>query len=479
MVRLIEHDETYIRVEADPGIERELFERFKFKAENFWFHPLYKQKIWNGDIHLFDIKDKTIYKGLKEDIINYCNKYGYPVEDKTRIPAGDFSITSASAFVSELGIPYEPRDYQLSSFVEAINKERLLIVSPTASGKSLICYFLMRYHKEKVLIIVPTITLVEQLYNDFKNYGFDVETNVKKISQNYSKELEGKSIVITTWQSIYRLGPKFFQNFETVILDEAHQAKAKSIITIMKKCSHVKYRYGLTGTLTKVALNNATLVGLFGPIYQVITTKELMENKTIAELTIHPIFLQYTDDDKKAFKATDRTYNDEIEFLINHEKRNALICKMAGTMHNQNVAILYSRVGKHGKKLYEKLKTDFPDKMVLFISGEVKAERREEIRKLCEENKNVIIVASFQSFATGTNIVNLQNAILVHSSKSRIRNLQSIGRILRKSLDNETCRLYDIVDNITGNNFSVRHFKERLKTYEAEQFTIKKFEVKL
>lgn len=467
-----EHNETFIRVEADRSVERELHDRFKYKAENYFFHPMYKKKLWDGNINFFNLGTQTIYKGLKDDVIKYLEESGYEVADNTRKPSGDFSKNSAAMFIWQLGIPYEARDYQIDSFVEAVNKERLLIVSSTGSGKSIVIYFLTRYYKEKVLIIVNTTTLVEQLYKDFEEYGYESSLYIKKLSQDYDKNLDGKNIVISTYQSLLKKPESWFKQFETIIVDEAHGAKSKSIVDIMTKCSHIKYRFGLTGTLSKTAINNVTLRGLFGDIYQATTTSQLIENKTLANLRIRGIVLKYNEETRKYFKQMKPEYQEEQKFIISHAKRNLFICRLAGSFKDQNTLVLYSRVDTHGKVLLKMFKKLYPDRPIYFVAGEVSAQERQKIRELTEKNKGVIIVASYQTFATGTNIVNLHNAILASSTKSRIRSLQSIGRILRKGLDKDSCMLYDITDDLSGSNHSYKHFKERLKIYKSEGFNV-------
>jgi type I site-specific restriction endonuclease len=122
------------------------------------------------------------------------------------------------------------------------------------------------------------------------------------------------------------------------------------------------------------------------------------------------------------------------------------------------------------------------DRSVYWVSGEVSGEQREEIRKVVEKESNAIIVASFGTFSTGVNIKNLHNIIFASPSKSRIRNLQSIGRGLRKSNTKTSSTLYDIADNLswkTKKNYTLLHFMERVKIYNEEKFEYKIYKVNL
>ena len=136
--------------------------------------------------------------------------------------------------------------------------------------------------------------------------------------------------------------------------------------------------------------------------------------------------------------------------------------------------MLYARVEAHGAILYDQINNKVEEgRKVFFIHGGVDAEEREEVRRITEEQDNAIIVASYGTFSTGINIKNLHNVIFASPSKSRIRNLQSIGRVLRKGKNKVKAKLYDIADDTTINNrknYTLNHFIERVKIYNQEQF---------
>ena len=328
---------------------------------------------------------------------------------------------------------------------------------------ALVAYYSQR--DENILIVVPTTSLVEQMYKDFEEYGFDVGSYCHKIYGG--KELQtDKQVTITTWQSIYKLPKPFFQKYNVVIGDEAHNFKSKSLVSIMSKLCDAKYRFGFTGTLDGCQTNKLVLEGLFGPAYNTIRTKELMEAGHVAKLDIKVLLLKH--DEKKFDK-----YEDEIQYLIGHEKRNKFIRNLAIDAKG-NTLILFTRVESHGKLLYDLINSKASEnRHVFFVHGGVEVEQRELVREITERESDAIIIASYGVFSTGINIKNLHNVVFASPSKSRVRNLQSIGRVLRKGNNKTKAMLYDIADDTTKNgrkNYTLNHLIERIKVYNEEKF---------
>jgi superfamily II DNA or RNA helicase len=283
------------------------------------------------------------------------------------------------------------------------------------------------------------------------------------------KKIEHKepAVVCCTWQSIYKNPKSWFDRYDVVIGDEAHRFQSKSLISIMGKLHSTKYRYGFTGTLDGTQTHKLVLEGLFGPSYKIINTDELISQGHLAELDIKIILLKH-----KYTKFN--TFEEEIQYLISHEKRNNLIANLTLDLKG-NSLVLYSRVENHGRILFEKLNKDNidPNRKIFFIHGGVDVKEREEVREITERENNAIIVASYGTFSTGINIKNLHNIVFASPSKSRIRNLQSIGRGLRKSSTKNKAKLYDIADDISnGNrkNYTLNHLVERIKVYAEEKF---------
>ena len=246
----------------------------------------------------------------------------------------------------------------------------------------------------------------------------------------------------------------------------------------MNKATLAKYRYGFTGTLDGTLTHKLVLEGLFGPVYQVTTTKKLQDNETLAPLDIKVLLLNYTKEVREDFGK--KTYQEEIDFIIGNTGRNRLISNLALSAKG-NTLVLFNRVDAHGKPLYELINSKVEEgRKVFFVSGEVDTSDREAIRKIVEKQNNAIIVASLGTFSTGINIRNLHNIVFASPSKSQIKVLQSIGRGLRKSDNGQTTTLYDVADDLHWKgrkNYTLLHSIERVKIYEKEQFNYKMIKV--
>jgi superfamily II DNA or RNA helicase len=473
------HDEVYIKVRCEPGVAQELSDYFTFFVPGYKFMPAFKNKFWDGKIRLFNPLTCLIYTGLIPYIEKFCKERNYLIDYIDDFSCEEFSLKEAKDFVSKIKPTMEPRDYQLEAFVYAVRNRRALLLSPTASGKSFIIYLLTRYYNARTLIIVPTTSLVSQLASDFADYGFESDRYVHRIFSGQDKQTD-KPITISTWQSIYKLDKKYFEQFDVVIGDEAHLFKAASLASIMSKLHRCRYRFGFTGTLDGTQTHRLVLEGIFGAVKKVTTTAELIEQKHLADFNIKAIVLKYPDEIKKMLK--DASYQDEIDFIVRNDARNRFIKNLALSLDNGNTLLLFQYVEKHGKVLYDMIKNDAGDRKVFFVSGEIDGEEREQIRKIVESEKNAIIVASYGTFSTGVNIRNLHNIIFSSPSKSRIRNLQSIGRGLRKSETKTTSTLYDISDDLSWKskkNHTLLHFIERISIYNEEKFEYKIYTVGL
>jgi superfamily II DNA or RNA helicase len=320
------------------------------------------------------------------------------------------------------------------------------------------------------------------MYSDFQDYsclnGWKTSEHCHRIYGGHEKSNE-YDVVISTWQSLYKLPKPFFKDFKVIYGDEAHNFKAKSLTSILSKCTATPYRVGTTGTLDGTKTHKLVLEGLFGPVYKVTTTKKLISDKTLADLEIFNIVLEYTDEIRKASKTL--SYQDEMDFIVQYEPRNKFIRNLA-LKQEGNTLVLFQYVEKHGKPLSEMIKEKAGDRKVFFVYGGTDTEQRENIRKITELENDAIIVASYGTFSTGINIKNLHNIVFASPSKSRIRNLQSIGRGLRTSETKTSCNLYDIADDLSWKNrknYTLLHMIERIKIYNDEHFNYKLVKVPL
>ena len=487
-------NEVYMRVYSDDaGIEAELSEYFKFPVEGAKYTPKYRAGLWNGLIYLYSQIRKTLYVGLFDYLEEFAKKNNYKINYADEIKKqDDISFKSVQQYIESLNVhsknkPIQLRDYQTNVVYEALVKYRMIAKSPTSSGKSAILYALIRYHLDhnrRVLLIVPRASLVAQMFTDFEDYssanGWNVDDHIHQLYSGQSKEI-AKPVTVSTWQSIYKLPKSWFdkQKWDVVIVDEAHTAAATSLTSILEKLPNTKYRLGTTGTVSNTKTNFLVLTGLFGPVYEAISTKQLMERNQVAQLKIKQLILSYPDEYKKVLSKAD--YQKEIDFLTANMDRNKFIVNLA-LATSGNTLILSQYIEKQLDILHEMLQNKAVNRKVFYIHGKVDVAEREEIRHVLEQESNAIVCASFGTMSTGVNAPSIENIIFASPSKSSIRVLQSVGRGLRLKDGKEFCTLFDIGDNLSWKskfNHTMRHAVERYKIYCQEQFNVKIIEVDL
>lgn len=470
-------NETHVRIDAEPSICMELHDFFAFTVPGHRFTPAYKIGKWNGKIYLFNLSTKQIYLGLISKILAFAKEFGYSVDGYLGpdvIRTDTAKITSWTGSLDLRGTV--PRDYQIAALEAAINSGgRSLIISPTGSGKTWIAYLLYRWYSKKTLVIVPTVGLCSQSSQDFIDYG--CPDNIQVINEGKSTDITC-NLVFATWQSIFRMPKEWFRQFEMVIGDECHLFAAKSLVSIMEKLDQCPLKFGMTGTLDDSKINGMILEGLFGPVFRTTTTAELIEKKVLSNFRIECLSITYPEMEKKFCKEF--TYAEELDYIVTHPKRNKLICNLTQKLKG-NTIVLFQFVEKHGKELYEMIKKS-TNRPVYYISGEVKGEERERLRKLIETQNDVILVASVGTSSVGLNLISLTNIVFASPSKSKIRTLQSIGRVLRRSKTKTNAVLWDISDDLcwkSRKNYTFRHFMERVKIYAREQFDYKLHKINL
>ena len=490
MINIEKINNVHIRVYTDPGIAQEISEFFTFEMPGARFTPQYRAKLWDGKIRMYDLHRKTLYIGLLKYLLDFAERNEYDISyindvvSETTIDINQLWEFAKWLQLHSRGEPIQIYDYQIDAIYRALSDERRILLSPTSSGKSLIIYTTMRWHLEhgrKCVIVVPTTSLVEQLYADFQDYscvnGWKTDKHCQKLYSGFPKQFNS-DVLITTWQSIVNQPAAWFKQFDVIFGDEAHTFKAKSLTSIMEKLTECRYRIGTTGTLDNTKVHKLVLEGVFGPVHKVITTKELMESGRVAKLKITGLLLKYDDITRGIMKKA--SYQSEMDHLVTHEKRNKFIRNLA-INSDGNTLVLFQYVEKHGKVLYDMIREKVDDKRkVFFIYGGTDTEAREAARKLMEHEDNAICIASFGVFSTGINIPSIENVIFASPSKSKIRNLQSIGRGLRLKKGKTHCNLYDIADDLSyksWKNHTLGHFAERLKIYSEEQFEYKIVEV--
>ena len=451
-------NDVFMKVNCDDGLARDLYDFFSFTVPNAKFMPSYKRKFWDGKVRLFSIKTNQIYIGLLPYVDEFCRERGFDFEGINDVigEKTDIKFDLKKYFMKEYNLPFEPRDYQMEAVETTLKYGRQLLLSPTASGKSLIIYLLARWYDKKTVIIVPTTSLVEQMAKDFEEYGYD-----KKICKIYSgQQVFDSDITITTWQSFSKAPKDVLESFEVVVGDEAHLFKAQTLKGILEKMKKTSIRIGTTGTLDGSEVHRLQLEGLFGPCKKVISSSELMEEGTIANIDIDCIVLKHK-------KCHTMSYQEEMDYLVSSEERNSFITNLVASLKG-NTLVLFQYVEKHGEVLYPMLDGRVDD--LHYVYGGNDTVDREAVREIVEKSKSSVILASYGTFSTGVNIKRIDNIVFASPSKSRIRNLQSIGRGLRKVDGKDSMRLFDIADDLQCDNYTLEHLKERINIYNEENF---------
>lgn len=481
-------DEVRYYVKTEKGIKQELRDYFSFMVPGAQYMPMFKRRLWDGKIRLYDILSSTLPRGLKTYLNKFCEDRGYSLnikESKNPLCITEEKLLSLydGLHLSVKKNPIRMHDHQKQSILHALNQHRCVLISPTGSGKSLIIYVLVRILQSvlksdrKILILVPTVGLVNQMDSDFFDYSsqdksWSCKKYIHKISAGIEKDTN-KQIIISTWQSIYKLPKQWFDQFDAVFFDECHQAKAESINFIGQKLSKAWFRIGTTGTLDQAQAHRLSIEGILGPAIQVIQTKNLMNKGLLATLGIDCVLLKYKEEEKEYVKK--QRYADEIKWIVTNEQRNQFIKELA-LRTKGNTLILFNYVEMHGKPLAALLEAAGTDRKIYLIHGKTDADAREYIRRIIDTEKDAILVASYGTTSAGINIVNLDNIIFASPTKSVIRLLQSIGRGLRVSAKKKTLKVYDIVDDLrikSHKNHTYKHFEERMKIYKREKFDYK------
>lgn len=476
-------DETYIQVFGSKSLIYELGEYFTFEIPNHQHMPKFKNKLWDGKIRLFNRQSRKIYKGLFSDIVKFCADRNYQLESDYKPTNSKITREQCEQLFTHFKGPFSPHNHQIESLYQSLVNQCAIIISPTASGKSYFLYILTRFLEQtgKGLIIVPNTNLVEQLYKDFEYSSknddtWNIDDRVAKIYSGKTKTPH-QEIIISTWQSIYKMPPEFFHPFKYVIGDEVHHFKASSLKTIMENASNAEYRIGCTGSLDDTETHEKVLRGLFGPIKKVISTSELMKEGKVAQLSINAIIMEHDPNDA----VLKMKHAEQTKWFCMNEKRNQFIRKIiAGEKDNK--LVLFQFVEDHGIPLFEAFKKEYPDKEAYYISGQTSIEERERIRKRLSETDDATLFASYGTYSTGMNVPSIRHVFSTYPGKSIIRILQSIGRALRLKSNKTTATFWDFGDiMIKGakNNLGMVHLEYRLKLYMKEKFKVKSFKVKI
>ena len=521
--------------------------RIEYHQINLWltrhvkgyrFMPAFKMGVWNGQQSYFD--NGKINLGLWRECYKACKEIGvtFNIENRDEFPLNrEVTLESVRDFCKDFfkshkmkdrktgeWIQFMPYDYQIETAYKILKNRYCMAEVATSGGKSLVISIVMFYTLKninpdaKFLIIVPSITLVTQFYENIMeyNYGFNFlakwqdkidfrehmidailkddpdykpcHIRMEEIMSDKPRKYNGPSqpnIYIGCYQSLEKWPKEFFHQFHTVACDEAHGAKATTLTTILKRTfGHAYNRFGVSGTFpTDESLEILTIQSVLGPNVTKIEAKTLVESGTITPMNIKAVVLNHATGElndrlnyiKKMGAGAD-AFRYEKEFIQNSDKRLDFIKKIVEKC-DSNTLLLFHTI-EYGTKIFEKLKVDLPDKDFYYIDGEVNNKQREFIKKEMEktDGKVKVLVASYGTLSTGVSINAIFNVIFADSFKSEQIIIQSIGRALRKHDQKKVATIFDIVDVFDPkelNNILYKHFLEREKFYKKRQYPYK------
>lgn len=482
-------DHSHVLVQCEDSTFFELRDYFSFEADGYKFNPKFRYGQWDGRIRLLDNNRQLPY-GLAGFIRKFADANGYKVwfdpkifETET-ISKDDFDKWINSKEIYSGNTRIKPHWYQYDAVYEGLVNRRRILNLPTSAGKSLIQALLSRYYAEnyegKILIIVPTTALVDQMINDFADYRLFPRESMLGI-RNGTKRDSDAIIYVSTWQTAVKQPAEWFHQFGMMMNDECHLATGTSISKIITGLKNCAYKFGLSGSLKDGKANIMQYVGLFGEIFRPVSTAQLMEDGQVTELKINSIFLRYPDNICSAMKG--KTYQEEIKFIQKAKKRNKWVANLGLKLakRNENVFLMFKNA-EHGKELFQMIK-DLGHEKVYFVNGEVNTDTRNALKVMAEKDAGIIVVASYGVFSTGISVKNLHHVIFAHPVKSKIIVLQTIGRVLRKHDSKSIATVWDIIDDMgvapksknakkkyVHLNYALRHALERIQRYADEKF---------
>ena len=478
-------NESFAQIHCDEEINHKINNLFSAFAPGYRFNPRYKHHLWDGKITAYSPITQLLPIGLVDNLINWCKRknYSYKLQFFDNYKDEIDKEILEKEINNHLINGYKIRDYQLNAVHAALTNKKGMILSCTGSGKSLMIYSIFKYLLEKrkarrLLLIVPSTMLVEQMYTDFKDYGWkDIDLEVEMLYSGKKPTFKAP-VLISTWQSLDKQDKSFFEKYDGVIVDEAHQAKASVLSRIVKCAFNAEYKIGTTGTLPAELSDQLLINGVLGNVVFELKSRELIDRGFLSKMTIATIYLRYPTDFIKENK--DRNYPEEVKMVEEYDNRNKVLNFVIDhTPATNNMLILVTH-RQHLDSIKEYLQKSYPNRKVSIINGSIKAKEREDIRTGIENEDGTLLVATYKTMSTGVNIPKLHAVMLYSNSKSRIQVLQSIGRGLRKHNMKNKVIIYDIVDDLsyqtrtgkTKKNYCMQHYDERYAFYKEQEFPI-------
>lgn len=465
------------------------------QIHNARFNPRVKNGNWDG-FYCYLYQNKYVPAGLWKVVFEMCKKYQFPVEfedirnlfddDIDPVEFEEWAMNFFDGYKVK-GEDVRPRDYQLETAFRILKFRKCAAELATSAGKTLISFMTVAYMLEKglskkILFIVPNVSLVVQAFNDFMDFNFknQVRMKIQMVFAGTEDIGPDSNIVIGTYQSLVKKKQEYFDEFDAVIVDETHKAKAHSIKAILEKAVNANYRYGLTGTFPKPdTLDRLTLMCYTGPLVNEVSAKFLQNQGHISECKVKVLEMDYASDEtKESFhdlskNAFDRKglFRLEQEFIINNESRLTMVCNVIDRSTKNGLILFHHR--EYGQAIYERLRNQSTNKAVYYVDGKTDTEIREIYKVKMEQHDNVLLIASYGTFSTGISVKNIHNIFFIESFKSEVIIRQSIGRGLRKHKNKDMLMIIDFVDNLSFKNWTsyhMRHAKIRQEIYADQKF---------
>lgn len=536
MITLNDKNESYIQLEIDNQDDFDkVMNFFTIKIPGAEFIPAVKMGLSSGTEKFITPRGELPF-GLGDKLIKFCELENIEYQDNRTKLEDEISWESFLRFVDLLDLPFKPYPHQLKGAFNIINKKRVIILSATGSGKSLLIGIVMRYllfKRRKTMLIVPTIDLVNQMYSDFAEY-FDTKfmkvekqlleckdaiekeclkeelesiekrrelTNYYRMDKSFARIFGGQDkhtnhlIKISTYQSLSisqdRVDPEYFEDVDALLVDECHKASSVSIQQILKYSDNASIRAGLTGSLGDNILDNLKIEGAIGSVEKIISMREMIDLGLATEIIIKPIFIQYSKEVRKDIKSM--SYQEEDKFIRTYGPRAKFLAKLMYNIKDKNKMLIYKNIDCAEMILEELVKIKAPnrefklkdyrkqnDLKIYYSQGGTKSAERNNFRRYLEETNGCDLLGTTTIIATGVNIKNLSVTIFENIGKSSTLTIQGLGRGARLHKNKDKSIVFDIVDDAryysrTGKeypNYKFKHWLERLDIYYANEYIV-------
>ena len=471
-------DQVNVKLDGlDVALRRRLCNQFKREIPGARYMPAVRLGRWDGKRAFVSLAGST-YVNLLPEVLAAVDGAGYDIQLADHRPAQEnfqFPAVTTQSFSSHRWPAGHPaagelivlRDHQVTVINQFLNNTQSIQEVATGAGKTLVTAALSASCEPygRTIVIVPNKSLVTQTERDYRLLGLDVG-----VWFGDRKEW-GHQHTICTWQSLNILMKnarnqleaqdqglitigEFIQGVVAVIVDEAHQAKADALTSLLTGAmAQIPIRWGLTGTIPKAEHDWWSLLVSIGPVVGRLAAVELQELGILSNC--HVNIRQLVDHGEY------RDYQSELRYLVDNQDRMTHIAGMIQKIaETGNTLVLVDRLaaGDH-------ICAALPE--AVFISGKDKLKDRKAEYDAIAVSDNKITVATYGVAAVGIDVPRLFNVVLIEPGKSFVRTIQSIGRGLRRARDKDRVDIWDITSTM---KFSKRHLTQRKKFYDEAEY---------